>query len=125
MSELIPKPTFGLEPEAVVSLNHPTETGAVGSASSVMTVRYHADADSSDPGEAPEAEADPGETEALSQPERRSGALWSRVRVLLGVLASILGAITKAGIQGAVRYPRFSVCYGKRHARYASGARSA
>ncbi len=106
MSELISNPTLVPEPEAVDSVHLPADTGPAESAPTKVVVRYRANADSSDSRDTLEEQADPNGPEIPSAPDRDFGAHRRRARALARVLASSLGTITKAGIHGALRYPR-------------------
>ena len=106
MSELISNSTF--EPETADSVHLPADTGPAESAPTEVVVRYRPNADSSDQRDSFEGDEDPNESKTISKPNRGSRARWGRVRALAGVLGRGFAAMTKAGIRGAVRYPRSS-----------------
>jgi hypothetical protein len=108
MSELISNQTFRPEPGAVDSVQLPADTGPAESAPPKVVVRYQANADSPDPRDTLEDEADPNEPDTASTPDRGSGGHRGGARVLAGALVSSLRTITKAGVHGVIRYPRSS-----------------
>ena len=102
-SESEPQSTESVEPAVNTGQGVPEHREVVRLSPRTGTMRQRADLDE---------DADSDEPEVESRPDRGSDASRRRARPLAGALAHGLVGIGRAGVRGAVRYPRASLAAG-------------